>query len=279
MASYKHIWPIDKNAANPPYNWAGWPEGKKFALILTHDVDTEKGQEKCMRLAEIEKSFGFRSSFNFVPERYAVSDELRTQLTDEFFEVGVHGLSHDGKLFSSKDIFEQRALKINKYLADWNSTGFRAPVMHHNLDWIHALNIEYDLSTFDTDPFEPQNDGVCTIFPFWVSNASKQNGYVEMPYTLPQDFTLFVIMKEQSNRIWRDKLDWVASKGGMVLLNSHPDYMKFGKESGAELYPVEYYRDFLEYITTEYKDQFWHALPHEMAYFWKNTMVLNNNVS
>ena len=40
--------------------------------------------------------------------------------------------------------------------------------MQHNLQWLHALNAEYDSSTFDTDPFEPEPDGVGTIFPFWV---------------------------------------------------------------------------------------------------------------
>ena len=25
--------------------WSGWPEGKKFAFVLTHDVEGEKGME------------------------------------------------------------------------------------------------------------------------------------------------------------------------------------------------------------------------------------------
>ena len=70
--------------------------------------------------------------------------------------------------------------------------------MHHNLEWIGKLDIEYDLSTFDTDPFEPQPDGVGTIFPFWVERKDGRSGYVEMPYSLVQDFTLFLLMKEES---------------------------------------------------------------------------------
>jgi hypothetical protein len=43
-------------------------------------------------------------------------------------------------------------------------------------DWLHQLNIEYDLSTFDTDPFEPQPEGRHTIFPFWVpAPAARQS--------------------------------------------------------------------------------------------------------
>ena len=31
--------------------------------------------------------------------------------------------------------------------------------MIRNLEWFHRLNIEYDTSTFDTDPFEPEPEG------------------------------------------------------------------------------------------------------------------------
>jgi peptidoglycan/xylan/chitin deacetylase (PgdA/CDA1 family) len=147
-------------------------------------------------------------------------------LKENGFEYGVHGLHHDGKLFSSEEEFLRRAKKINHYLEEWGAVGFRAPSMHHNLEWIGELNILYDLSTFDTDPFEPQPDGVGTIFPFWVENKRhKAGGYVEMPYTLPQDFTPFILMKEKTPKIWTDKLDWIALNEGMVLVNVHPDYI------------------------------------------------------
>src|SRR5207248_3990542 len=115
---------------------------------------------------------------------------------------------------------------------------FRSAFMMRNLDWLQELNIEYDCSTFDTDPFEPQPDGVNTIFPFWVPapcaagqdselkvQSSKfhsgsrnsehstvnpapstinspsinypRSGYVELPYTLPQDSTLFTLFRKR----------------------------------------------------------------------------------
>ena len=79
--SISHIWPIDLNAGKPPHGWAGWPDDKRFALALSHDVDTAKGHEKCEKLMDLEKSFGFVSCFNFVPERYDVSHELRQNLS------------------------------------------------------------------------------------------------------------------------------------------------------------------------------------------------------
>ena len=94
-----------------------------------------------------------------------------------------------GNITSRERIFRARKL-INGYLQEWNAVGFRSPSMQHNLDWIHDLDIEYDASTFDTDPFEPQSDGMGTIFPFLVPEQNGQGGYVELPYTLPQDFLI-----------------------------------------------------------------------------------------
>lgn len=272
------VWPIDHAAASRPENWAGWPDGKKFALVLTHDVETAKGQEACWRLMNVEKHLGFRSSFNFVPEGYAVSEGLRRQLVEEGFEVAVHGLVHDGRLFMVRRVFENRAPRINHYLKEWGAVGFHSPSMFHNLSWVHDLDVEYDTSTFDTDPFEPQCEGVRTIFPFWVSGNSNGEGFVELPYTLPQDHGLFVILEEKDVTIWKKKLDWIAENGGMALLNTHPDYMDFeiGKRH-LEKYPVAHYERFLDYVKTRYEGLYWHALPHIMARFWREKMVLNPN--
>ncbi len=272
---HRNVWPIDRNAGELPQGWGGWPDEKQFAVVLTHDVEFEGGLLKCQDLMKLEKKLGFRSSFNFVPERYPVPYMVRADLESNGFEVGVHGLNHDGKLYQSRKIFKERAARINQYLREWNVVGFRSPAMHHNLDWIHDLEIEYDASTFDTDPFEPQSDGVSTIFPFKVRKTDFQKGYVELPYTLPQDHAMFVIMRERDTRVWKRKLDWIAERGGMMLINTHPDYMNFnGKKPGLEEYPVELYLDFLQYIKDRYEGQFWHALPRDVARFWNTQSVI-----
>jgi len=75
-----------------------WPSGKQFAFVITHDVETEKGLGHVRELARADAEHGFRSCFNFVPERYPVEPKLRRDLEDQGFEIGVHGLKHDGKL-------------------------------------------------------------------------------------------------------------------------------------------------------------------------------------
>ena len=275
-----HVWPILPGSEQPPQNWPGWPEGKKFAFILTHDVEGGAGLANCRSLEKLEMELGFRSSFNFVPEgSYRVPAEVREELTANGFEVGIHDLKHDGHLFSSHRAFKRRASRINDYARRWGASGFRSGFMLRNLDWLHDLEVQYDASTFDTDPFEPQPEGGHTIFPFWVarSNGSSPNGhclttssfsdgYVELPYTLPQDSTLYLVLREETPEIWIRKLDWIAQHGGMALLDTHPDYMSFGRSRQHRTdYPAELYREFLAYAKAKYADQYWHALPKDVA--------------
>jgi hypothetical protein len=272
---YKDVWPILPGSEKKPGNWKGWPDGKEFAFVLTHDVELRKGHDRCRELLELEKKLGFKSSFNFVAERYKVDKELRELIVSEGFEVGIHGIKHDGKKFKNRKIFSERAKKINHYIKEWNIVGFRAPAVQHNLEWIGELDIEYDLSTFDTDPFEPQPDGVGTIYPFLVERKNGLPGYVELPYTLDQDFTLFILMKESSSRIWIDKLNWIAKNGGMALVIIHPDYVNLNNVRESEEYPVEYYYNFLQYVKENYEGKYWNALPRDVATYYRN-MIKGN---
>lgn len=91
------FWPINEAAGRTPNGWPGWPGEKQFALILTHDVEKARGVERVRQLAELEMAYGFRSSFNFVPEGgYEIPSGLRSWLVQNGFEVGIQDLRHDG---------------------------------------------------------------------------------------------------------------------------------------------------------------------------------------
>jgi len=93
------VWPIKPGSEKTPADWPGWPDGKQFAVVLTHDVEGQLGLDRVKQLAELEMELGFRSSFNFVPEgEYTLPTALRSWLVDRGFEVGVHDLHHDGRL-------------------------------------------------------------------------------------------------------------------------------------------------------------------------------------
>ena len=67
----------------------------------------------------LESKHGFRSCFNFVPEgEYCFPDAVRQTLAQAGFEVGVHGLEHDGKLYSSKASFAAKAAGSGNICSD-----------------------------------------------------------------------------------------------------------------------------------------------------------------
>jgi hypothetical protein len=235
-----------------------WPDHHRFAFVLTHDIEQEQGAIFVEQVADLEEELGFRSVFNFVPERYPIDQGLQAALRARGFEVGVHGLKHDGKLFLSRQIFEQRAAKINGYLREWQAVGFRAPYMHRHAEWLQALNVEYDLSFFDTDPYEPMPGGTMSIWPFMLGS------FVELPYTLVQDHTLTAILNQTSPRLWLDKVDFIERFCGMALVNVHPDYLR--KPTNFAIY-----KDFLQAMKE--KRNYWHALPRDVARWWQQRML------
>ena len=231
-----------------------WPQGHRYAFVLTHDVETAAGQDRALELAELDASYGFRSSFNFVPEEYRLDHGIVAELRGRGFEVGVHGLQHDGKLFSSQPEFLRQARRINRYLKALQATGFRAPLMHRNPEWMQALDIDYDLSFFDTDPHEPIPGGTMSIWPFTIGR------FIELPYTLVQDYTLTSVLRETTPRLWLEKVDFIRDYCGMALLNTHPDYLVSSRTRRV-------YVDFLGAMRA--RADYWHALPGDVAGWWR----------
>ena len=96
--------------------------------------------------------------------------------------------------------------KIHRYLDEWGAVGFRSPATHRNADWMPRLGVLYDSSFPDTDPFEPQAGGCCSIFPFFLGDM------VELPITLVQDHTMWEILQHPGIDLWLQKSDWISEQ-------------------------------------------------------------------
>ena len=65
-------------------------------VCLTHDVDWETCQQAVPWVFSIEKSFGLKSTFNFLTQwHYKTDMSLVETLLANDFEIGLHGASHD----------------------------------------------------------------------------------------------------------------------------------------------------------------------------------------
>ena len=231
-----------------------WPGGARYTLVLTHDVETGRGQRHVREVADLEEGLGFRSSFNFVAERYPLDGDLIAELVARGFEVGVHGRRHDGRELRSRRAFERHVPHINRALRRLGAVGFRSPLTHRQPEWMQALEIDYDASFFDSDPFEPMPGGTMSLWPFTIGR------FVELPYTLAQDFTVIDLLGQRQPRLWLEKAAYLRRVCGMALLNSHPDYLRE---------PV--HRDVYAAFLTELRDHrdCWRALPREAARWWR----------
>src|SRR6516165_5975103 len=232
-----------------------WPDGKSWALVLTHDVETAAGYRDMELLRSLERERGYRSSWNFVGGRYPVDDGRLRVLRDEGCEVGVYGLLHDGRDLGSRRLMERRLPAMREFAERWDAIGFRSPSTQRDWELMPTLGFGYDSSYTDTDPYEPQPGGCCTYWPYF------NQAMVELPITLPQDHTIFFILQHSGPDIWLEKARFLRDRQGMALLLTHPDYAHDRRVADG-------YRTLLEEF--QHDDTAWRTVPREVAAWWRD---------
>lgn len=267
-------WPVDRtvdrlfetlmelqlraNGNDPiPFIWF-WPEGKRAALVITHDVESAAGVAFSPRLMDLDSEYGFSASFQIVPEkRYDVPESLLQEIRKRGFEINVHDLNHDGNLFRDRDEFRSRAAKINSYAAQFGARGFRAGALYRRLDWFDALNVSYDMSVPNVAHLDPQNGGCCTVMPYFVGDI------LELPVTATQDYSMFHILKQYSIDLWREQAGIIIKGNGLINIITHPDYLIPSDARNT-------YRQLLAYLAhTCVQRDVWAALPGEINRWWR----------
>jgi hypothetical protein len=234
-----------------------WPRRARAALALTHDVESAAGLKNALRIAEMEAALGFRSSFNIVKSRYEIDYGILRELVDRGFEIGVHGIWHDHSLFSSRGEFESQQQLLREAADAFGAVGFRSPATYRVPDWLADLPFEYDCTVPLSDPYEPQPGGCCSPWPYFIG------GVVELPWTLPQDHTLFTLLRHRGIELWLDQVERLRDAAGLIQVLTHPDPGYLGEPRNARLYEA-----FLNRMA-EHAD-LWSALPRDIARWWRH---------
>jgi hypothetical protein len=245
---------LDQVKTSDAWHIGFWPKGARCCVVLTHDVESPEGLELIEGVAALEEKHGFRSAWNLSLAQYKVDWARVAEMRDRGFEFGAHGLCHDGRLFRSAKDFAELAPMLEELAHDHQLTGFRAPSTLRRAEWIAGLSFDFDSSFSDTDPWEPQAGGTCSVFPFHLGSL------IELPYTLPQDHTLLHLLHRDPLQLWTVKARWIASLGGMILALTHPDYMGKGR------YLAEY-EELIRRLSSI--ENVWRALPSEIASWWR----------
>ncbi|MGH9343845.1 MAG: hypothetical protein ACRD19_08810 [Terriglobia bacterium] len=254
--------------ARIPFIWF-WPEGFASCAIMTHDVESSRGRNFCSRLMDLDESFGFYSAFQVVPEnRYTVAKEFLNGIASRGFEVNIHDLKHDGRLYADRAEFQRRAKRINDYAREYGAQGFRSGILYRNADWYGAFDFSYDMSIPNVAHLDPQRGGCCTVMPFFIGEV------VELPLTCTQDYTLFHILGDYSIDLWKKQIALICENHGLISFIVHPDYV-------IEPRAQETYKELLGYLAgLRAKENVWTALPRDVATWWrersKMELVCNN---
>lgn len=247
----------EKPGAKIPFIWF-WPERTTGCIAMTHDVETIRGRDACTRLMDVDDSFGIKASFQVVPEhRYAVDRRFLDSIVRRGFELNVQDLNHDGRLFDNRELFEQRAASINRYVAEFGAKGFRAGVLYRNPDWLGALNISYDMSVPNVAHLDPQRGGCCTVMPYFIGDI------LELPVTTTQDYMLFDILRDCSMDLWKAETETILSSNGLATFLVHPDYLRNSAEE-------QLYKELLGYLRSVASERnAWIALPGQVNQWWR----------
>ena len=219
---------------------------KDFGVIMTHDVDTRVGYEYGMsKFAEMERAEDMVSTFNIVAKSpvYEISEDFIRTLVEDGFDFGMHGLLHDAKfpflpVTEQKERIERSAARSREL--GLSSIGYRAPLLHRTKTMIQHLTeagYDWDSSFPDTDDstIGYAATGSRTIFPFYPlyreDGEWHQSSVLEIPVSMPQDWTLlyyYKLSEENMLRVWKKKMEYIKSKGGLAVFILHPDPEDFG---------------------------------------------------
>jgi hypothetical protein len=245
------------NVQEVPFIWF-WPEGLPSCVAVTHDVEAVKGRDFCPTLMDVDESFGIKSSFQLVPEkRYELSQPFIESIRARGFEVNVHDLNHDGRLFANEAEFLDRARRINQYGRAFGAHGFRSGALYRNLAWYGALEFSYDMSVPNAAHLDPQRGGCCTVMPYFIGKI------LELPVTTTQDYSLFYILNEYSIDHWKHQIAQITEKHGLASFIIHPDYV-------VERRTRDTYKSLLAYLADlRSKGKAWIALPREVNQWWR----------
>ena len=243
--------------ARMPFVWF-WPDGAPSCAIVTHDVDTSVGRGRCSWLMDLDDSYGIKASFQIVPEeRYSVSPAFLDEIRGRGFEINVHDLNHDGRLFGDHEQFERRAQRINQYAREFGARGFRSGQLYRHPDWYEALDFAYDMSIPNVAHLAVQRGGCCTVMPYFIGEI------VELPLTTTEDYSLFYILRDFSNDVWKNQLKLVTDRHGLASFIAHPDYLDADPARRA-------YRAMLDRLSSlREAGRCWITLPGEVERWWR----------
>jgi peptidoglycan/xylan/chitin deacetylase (PgdA/CDA1 family) len=251
--------------AENPFGKSGdvpvWPVGKRAALIITVDVDTDYClRQPNNRIADVLQENGLRAAWFFVTGRYQIRSGPLESLIRRGDEIGWHGHRHDHKMaFAGSKERSRRMESAEDFLRSYEVVGMRMD----NFLWSPALYadlskyIKYDTSFLDCFPYSEEGRGCSTGLPF-----EMPSGIWQLPTTISCDQILPPSWDcKRRFELIRRQIHAQVALGGVIHILLHPEpSITMAAENMSLL------MDILKEISL-IRNDLWHVLPKELFEF------------
>lgn len=206
----------------------------RWAVAVTHDVDTAVGLRCAPAVADRVEAAGFRACFFVVADAVRSDPGILRELRARGHEIASHDVHHDNRVcFLPAAEREERLRRARASIEPYGGVGFRSPSLLRSADLVEAVgrHFGYDSSLCDTDLEHAR--GCSTVLPY------RLRGCLELPVTLPMDSSLAYVgcAPDRAVALWREKCAYVRAVGGLAVLVTHTEPHLSGR--GARLDALE----------------------------------------
>ncbi len=265
---------VDQSPGDVPAGVALWPDGKDYAVVLNHDVDTTWGLDNADGIAAfraIEESLGLRSAWMVVAELDQAGASSFRDLAQAGHEIGCHGVRHDhDTAYLPPARIRARLEEARPFLDAYDCVGFRAPSYHRSEALYAALDsvLDYDMSMHDcfenANSQAPSFEGCATCFPFRLTDTRV----LQIPTTVAEDFVLEMAGQDalQARQTQGAIVADIRRRRGVANILTHPE-----PQLSARRPWIDCYRGLLEDLATD--QSAWFALPRDVCRWWNQRMT------
>ena len=260
-----------------------WPDGKRSALLLTYDMDTDSSwisrglDEPIARsagqfevnvgtpcLLELMKWFGLKSTFftpGWIAERYP---QMVEAVIKDGHEIGLHGYLHEPppSLSEAEEIeVVRRGSAALEKMTGKKPVGYRSPIWQFSKNTVRIL---HDAG------FKYTGDFMHTLLPTFNELDGKPIDMVNLPGSWVLDdavyFQFHITIRTAMRRaadvleIYKEEFRAVHAAGGLFVLVMHPQLS--GRPSR-----VLMLKEFMDYVKGF--DGVWLPRPIDVVEYWR----------
>jgi peptidoglycan/xylan/chitin deacetylase (PgdA/CDA1 family) len=201
------------------------------SLIITHDIESEKGLRNALLFKRIEDELQLKSTWFLPSDEYPIPRSVARELA-EGSTIGSHDVRHDGRLIHIRKhqalVKRLRTSRLQlERIFDKEVTSFRSPLLQFSENLISGLSNSGYRFDFSVPCWEPVHPVAMSGFGIEAVQGFEIYGVAESPLTLFQDHQVLNVLGMNTGeaiKLWVEQATLVRSLDGDIVVLIHPEY-------------------------------------------------------